>query len=208
MAYVFRSFKVFGVLSFLINNLYSQSVVDYFERGADLHYMGDYQGAYHAMTTAINLEQDNIRLKAAIYAARGTLNKDFEHYDKAIQDFTEAVNLFPYPDWFYERGWCKQVILDYEGAYHDFDTVLMVKPENAKAYAFRGTQSALMGEHKIALTDFNQAIELDNELAFAFMQRGTTYLLIGKRDKACADLQRAIDLDQSNALDAYNMYCK
>ena len=73
-----------------------------------------------------------------------------------------------------------------------FDLVIRVHPELARAYFYRGIAQYHEDEDEAALEDYNKAIELDNRFAEAFHARGLLHYRDEDQQTALADLNKAI----------------
>jgi tetratricopeptide (TPR) repeat protein len=62
---------------------------------------------------------------------------------------------------------------DYRGAVADYDRAILIDPNYAKAYSYRGfVKAGQLQDYRGGLTDLNRAIQLDPKLADAYMNRG------------------------------------
>ena len=73
-----------------------------------------------------------------------------------------------------------------------FDLVIRVHPELARAYFYRGIAQYHEDEDEAALEDYNKAIELDNRFAEAYHARGLLHYRNEDQQPALADLNKAI----------------
>ena len=73
-----------------------------------------------------------------------------------------------------------------------FDLVIRVHPELARAYFYRGIAQYHEDEDEAALEDYNKAIELDKRFAEAFHARGLLHYRNEDQQAALADLNKAI----------------
>lgn len=134
-------------------------------------------------------------------------------YEGAISRFTKALAQSNAPDQiiapadiYYYRGaayYLKAGANGFDHAITDFDEVIELQPDNAKAYYNRGTVYSRKGRHDLAIADFDKAIGLKPDLVEAYNNRGNAYHEKGQHDLAIADFDKAIGLKPDNAL-AYN----
>lgn len=68
-------------------------------------------------------------------------------------------------------------------------------PENAVAFAKRGSHYAAQEEYESALQNLNQAIKIDPEYAWPYYIRGYVYSLQEDYEEALRDLDKAVELD-------------
>lgn len=108
---------------------------------------------------------DSGRLKgdalAQRYWERGMQYAKLGHYDKAIADYTSAIDgnsklIGAYID----RAVGYARLEKYKQAYADLDAVLQLQPNNLRAYATRGTLSFLVGKYDFAAADFKRYLNL------------------------------------------------
>ncbi|MEJ2180223.1 MAG: tetratricopeptide repeat protein [Gammaproteobacteria bacterium] len=83
---------------------------------------------------------------AEIYRERGIHYADLGHYDKAVADFTNAVELNPnYVTAYINRANAFAKLEQYKAAYQDFAIAQKLSPTNKSIYAIRGSLNFLMG---------------------------------------------------------------
>ena len=67
------------------------------------------------------------------YYYRGEKNMEEEEYSKAIEDYTEALNIKKTYEYYYKRGRAKQHLEDYPGALSDYFRSLEISPDSPRA---------------------------------------------------------------------------
>lgn len=134
-------------------------------------------------------------------------------YEGAISRFTKALAQSNAPDqiidpadiYFY-RGVAYYFKAGANGIDHaitDFDEVIKLNPDNARAYYNRGTAYTKKGQYDLAIANFTKAIKLNPDNAETYSNRGTAYDEKGQHDLAIADYTEAIKLKPDLA-EAYN----
>jgi tetratricopeptide (TPR) repeat protein len=99
----------------------------YFQRGLERYRAGDTDGAIADFTAALEHDPDP-RLAAAIYLHRGAA---YDNPHDSIADYSEAIRLNPeYVQAYYNRGFVRGQLGDYEGAIADFTRVLQLQPDH------------------------------------------------------------------------------
>jgi tetratricopeptide (TPR) repeat protein/V8-like Glu-specific endopeptidase len=84
---------------------------------------------------------------------------------------------------------------NYQGALADYNQVIALNPNYAKAYNNRGIlKDEKLNDPQGALADFNRAIALNPNDAFAHNNRGLLQRKLNKQQEALADLNQAIVL--------------
>jgi tetratricopeptide (TPR) repeat protein len=149
-------------------------------------------------------------------------NEAVEHFKKAELlyrnfDYADAI---PYYDmaikadqsqakYYLQRGFCKNIIMDFEGAKEDFSAVIELAPGNGFAYVSRGSAKNKLKEYESAITDFDKAIEIDPKDMEAYNNRGFSKKKLGDKKGACADWKTSKKLGNEEAkIILKNNYCK
>ncbi|MDR0524614.1 MAG: tetratricopeptide repeat protein [Spirochaetaceae bacterium] len=127
-------------------------------------------------------------------------------YNKAIPEFTKAIQLNPNNDsYYYNRGNAYYMKKDYDKAIPDYEASLRINPNhtNAKtylAYSYdaRGNTYYVKKDYDKAIADYTQAIQI-NPNDSAYSNRGNAYY--GKKDwdKAIADYEAALRINPNHA---------
>jgi tetratricopeptide (TPR) repeat protein len=147
-------------------------------------------------TALIRSGLDTTYLLVRIYYNRGNAYRDKGQYDRAIQDYDEAIRLDPkYADAFNNRGYTYNAKGQYDRAIKDFDEAIRLNPHLVAAFVNRGYSYDFEGQRDRALQDFDVAIRLDPEDKAAVNDRGYVYAAKGQYDRAFQDYDEAIRLD-------------
>lgn len=122
---------------------------------------------------------------------RGLIYAYKKQYDKAIADYSKAIDLLPfYSELYDERGGSYAENGDYDLAIADFNKAVELNVQNVRAYFFRGCTNLLKGNHiKIspsvakvclqeAIADFTKTIELSSDNPAADMYRRQAYEIL------------------------------
>ena len=135
---------------------------------------------------------------------QGVVWANKREFDKAFEDFAEAIRLDPeFAVAYRRRGsmWALKGNLD--KAIEDITEAIRLDPNDSRAYSNRGFTWTAKGKHDKAIEDCNEAIRLDPNNASAYNNRGFARFHKGKHDKAIDDFIEAIRLNPNNA-NAYN----
>ena len=137
---------------------------------------------------------------AIVFTNRGNAYNYKGEYERAIQDFEQAIRL--------DRG-CAYAFNglgnayngkgDYDRAIRDFDQAIRLIPDYGYAFNGRGNAYNDKGEYDRAIQDFDQAIRLNPKYAYAFNGRGNAYNHKGQHDRAIQDYDEAIRLKPDHA---------
>ena len=146
------------------------------------------------LTESISLEVDS-NLKSAAYNNRGLAYDSKGDYDRALEDFSKAIELEPdYADSYNNCGVIYSRKGDYDRALEDFSKAIELEPDYANAYNNRGATYEKNGDYDRALEDCSKAIELKPDYADAYYNRGVVYYRKGDYDRALEDCSKAIEL--------------
>ena len=126
---------------------------------------------------------------------QGVENSNLNQYDKAIADYTKAIDLDPKLAMAYNnRGNAYFGLQQYDKAITDCTKAIDLDPKLAMAYYNRGNAYSGLQQFDKAITDCTKAIDLDPKLAMAYNNRGNAYSGLQQFDKAITDCTKAIDL--------------
>jgi tetratricopeptide (TPR) repeat protein len=137
----------------------------------------------------------------AAYQSRGMFAAEQGDFDRAIIDFTTAIELErPTAELLYRRGLayrgkgrCEQAITDFSGA-------LALEPGNARLFFERGTTCLMHRRFEGAVADLSRAIDSVPAWAEAYRQRGTAYYFQHDLVRALADFTVALRLEPESDL--------
>jgi tetratricopeptide (TPR) repeat protein len=128
--------------------------------------------------------------------AADAFQKGMKHYvigefDKAIEDYNEAIRLNPKcVEAYNQRALCRWFRYDLDQTVADFGNVIRIEPRAAVAYFYRACAFQSMN-YKKALSDLNQAIELSPRNVLAYQLRATLQMERNP-DGAIADLSEVL----------------
>jgi len=155
-------------------------------------------------TALIQAAQDTTQNLSVIYNNRGSANVSKREYDRAIQDYNEAIRLSPsIADNYRERGKAYYAKRDYDHAIQDFSEAIRLDPNVTSAYYNRGLAYYNKNDPDRAIQDFNEAIHRDPNDARAYNNRGNAYEVKNDHDRAIQDFNEAIHLSP-NVASTYN----
>jgi tetratricopeptide (TPR) repeat protein len=115
------------------------------------------------------------------YLGRGEAYFELKEYEKAIADYTQAIEIDPHdPTYYYIRGSLYQKFKAYQMAIADFTQAIKIDNKFAPAYYQRGVVYGLQGEFQKALTDAEKAAELyrqeGNEAEYQQVQQFISFI--------------------------------
>ena len=124
-------------------------------------------------------------------------NDDFDHYNRAIAEYTKAIELKPdYANAYNNRGNAYSNKSDYSRAIADYTKAIELKAGFTNAYYNRGTAYYRKSDYGCAIADLTKAIELKPDYADAYNNRGHAYHSKGDHARAQADFDKAKQLQK------------
>jgi len=183
---------------------------------------GDYGLDIRRFTQAIDsgeLSQENLSIA---YYNRGNAWSNKGKYNRAIADYTKAIEIDPeYADAYYNRAlaWKNKGYRYYKKAAADFKKstmanrmaiianltkIIEMTPNDPKVYYNRGIIWKKIGDYDKALADYTKAIEIDPNYTNAYNSRGHVWYAKGDYEKAIADYTQAIDINPKDPILYFN----
>ncbi|HOY31085.1 MAG TPA: tetratricopeptide repeat protein [Bacteroidales bacterium] len=139
--------------------------------------------------------------KARAINNRGFIYLQREQWDKAVSDFSKAIEIFP--GWaitYYNRAVAYEKLGLLDNAIADYTTAIKFDPKYDNAYYNRGLIYGNRGNLEQALSDFTKAIESQKYIdAKSYYNRGVTYMALGQWPKAIADFSSVSIAEWKNA---------
>jgi tetratricopeptide (TPR) repeat protein len=116
-------------------------------------------------------------------------------YEKAIQEFNEAIRLNPgLASAHYGRGEIYFQRGDYQQAIRDFTRTIGLAPDYTFAYYSRGVANERTGEIEEAILDFTHTVRLKPSYAPAYNDRARALYSLGHLREALRDSEQAISI--------------
>ena len=132
-----------------------------------------------------------------IYYNRGDCYRELGEYDKAIDEYNEAIQLRESEYLYLSRADVKRLKGDYQAAIDDFSEAIALDPMNSYAYYRRGWTKEFLEDYSEALKDYNISIELDSEYIRTYETRGKLYKYhLNEPQLAKKDFETVLSLDQ------------
>lgn len=172
----------------------SLSADDYFKRGSNLYYKGDYRSALEAFEKAIELKPDY----AETWFNKGVILHKLGRHEEELRAYERAIELKPDDAGAWNN---KGVALGKLGRHGEslraFERVVEIKPDDADSWSNKGNVLGRLGRYDEALEACSKAIEIKPDYAAAWCNRAWVYTLMKRKQEALSDLKRAIELDAS-----------
>jgi len=132
---------------------------------------------------------------AVAYNFRGNTYNMHRDYNRAIEDFNEAIKLDPnYSQAYDNRGFAYNFKHEYDRAIADHSEAIRLNPKDAVGYNDRGFAYSFKGDYSHAIEDFNYAINLKPDFAL-YNNRGAARNALGDYNRAIEDFTEAIRLN-------------
>ena len=113
------------------------------------------------LLTTIRKPFSGTRQPARAYHGRGMAYGAKGDIDKAIEDFTKAIQYEPdHAEAYYHRGNSYVIKDEFDRAIEDCDKAIQLNPDAADAYLVRGNAYSSKGEIDFAIMDYSKAIRL------------------------------------------------
>jgi lipoprotein NlpI len=134
------------------------------------------------------------------YCEQGDINLKDKKYDKAIENYTKAIEKTPSDAMAYNnRGRAYDAKGLYDQAIADYNKAIDLNPKSTSIYYNRGVTYYGKRVNGQAISDFTNAIELDQKNISAYFSRANAYDDIGLYELAVADYDKVLKLNPKNA---------
>jgi tetratricopeptide (TPR) repeat protein len=149
-------------------------------------------------TAVIRGGRDKGENLAETFNSRGVAYRMKGEHDRAIQDYSQAIKLFPkFAVAYNNRGVAYDKKGEYDRAIQDYEQSIRLKP-SPQAYFNRGNAQLGASRYATAIDDYNQAIRLQSDFGPAFDNRCWARAVLGLLKQALADCNEALRLMPNN----------
>lgn len=122
---------------------------------------------------------------AVAYNHRGTAHRSSGDKDRAIADYTAAINTDPgYAAAYNNRGWTYHATGNITRAFADYDRAIRIDPALTAAYNNRGNAFRASGRPGEALADYDRALVIEPRTARIHVNRGLALAALGRLAEA------------------------
>lgn len=145
-----------------------------------------------------------------LYYLSGIINNSREKYNKALDDFSKAIDLKPSADLYklyLGRGVSYFNLLEYEPALSDFSSSIELNDTIASAYHSRALVNYEIHDYSAAINDFLKTLDLSEGNAALYFNLGMSYYRLGDNDKACPYFHKSCTMGNTNACRMTLMEC-
>ena len=117
-----------------------------------------------------------------------------ENYVKAVESFTEYINLNPTDAKGYEkRGNSYQELRRYQEALKDYNKAIELNTKSSDIYGKRGHVYGDLGQYQNAINDYDKQIELDLSNPWPHHYKGMNYRRLGQYELAIQSWEQYIE---------------
>jgi tetratricopeptide (TPR) repeat protein len=136
-----------------------------------------------------------------VYYNRGLIYSKQGKYQRAIEDYDEAIRLDPKLGIaYFGRGNTYSKLHHYRQAIKDFSEAIRIDPNYIGAYNNRGICYGELGCQTLSIKDYSEIIRIDPKNARAYNNRGVIYDILGQKDRALTDWRKACELGDCKRL--------
>ncbi|MGL5204518.1 tetratricopeptide repeat protein [Cetobacterium sp.] len=195
-----------------------KKVIEYYEKLIKLdgkkesfYYRGmaEYQKNKKNYEEALSYCESSIELNPnspSIYILLGSIYKELNRMDDAIESCNKAINLDPKNSWFYYKK--AEYLLDKDGdeALKNYSKAILLEQNSSFYYYARGiAKDKLKYKDEDILEDYNKSLKYDSKNGFVYCLRGNIYKSKNMYFEALNDYTQAIELESSIS---YAYYCR
>jgi tetratricopeptide (TPR) repeat protein len=184
----------------------AMSPKQYWEKGTGYAENKLYIDAVQNFTQAIRTNKGEISMEdvARIFNSRGIAYQGLNDPDKAIDDFSNALELDDKnPEFSMNRANAFLVRKQYERARDDFSSAIKLTPRNAAAYAGRARANQDAGATDLALADYRKILELEPRNISAHYGMGMAYKSKHQDAKAIETFNELLKIDPRYSAASY-----
>jgi len=149
--------------------------------------------------TTVAATQPVQREDAKVHYNRGIEFFNARDWDRAISEFTHAININPsYMYAYWLRGVCYEQKKEWDQALADWTAAHRLDPNESALIENIAIYYQNTGDLERALAQYNEAIRMSPDSASAYQNRGDCYRVMGDNDRAISDCDIAIKLNPNN----------
>jgi tetratricopeptide (TPR) repeat protein len=172
-------------------NLKKDFIDAYINKALAYASISNFNEAHKILKLSLNFAHNN----PGVFYNLGIIALKQKHYDYAINNFSQAIELKPnLTNAYVNRGVAYLKTGDSEKAVQDFTQAVALNPTDPEIYYNRAFVYENLGEIEKALADYSRALAINPKFAAAYNNRGLLRLRKNMRKLGCADLEQACEL--------------
>lgn len=123
-----------------------------------------------------------------------------KQWKNAEQNLNTLIKIYPNnADFYFKRGYVREMDLRYEECISDFTKAISLKPGMHIARTNRGFAYRKLGQYEKAIIDFTSEISV-NPNAYSYEHRSLVYYLSKDYEKALIDINKSIEQAPENSI--------
>jgi len=140
-------------------------------------------------TAVIQSGGESSKQLARTFRTRGTIYFYKNDFERAIQDYSQAIKLDPqYSEAFDNRCWTRATLNQLQGALEDCNESLRLKPNFAPTMDTLGFVYLKLGQFERAIATYSAALQIDPKSVYSLYGRGMAKLKTGDTVGGQADI--------------------
>lgn len=180
-----------------------QAILDAYPRSAVAQYSvgglymreGKYAEAGEHINLAVLYEPGNYKA----WYNKGALALRQGKPDESLEALNKCLEIKEYPKALFSRALLYQGTSRPDLALTDIEKVLLVQPQNARAWYIRGDCMEQQNNLALAMDNYNKALEYEPGEPLFYIRRGLLYAKNNQADIGLGDLEKAVSLNPRNA---------
>lgn len=142
----------------------------------------------------------HVKHRALVLTDRAFQESQQQHYDRAIELASEAIELVPdLPEAYRLRAFAQMYKKNYTQVIADTSHTIALNSNDDWSFGVRGSAYHRLNKFSQAFADYSESIRLRPTNAVGFASRGVLNFETGNLDDARADLNQALKLDPNEA---------
>ncbi len=174
---------------------YPRSAVAQYSVGGLYMREGKYAEAAEHINLAVQYEPGNYKA----WYNKGALALRQGKPDESLEALNKCLEIKEYPKALFSRALLYQGTARPDLALTDIEKVLLVQPQNARAWYIRGDCMEQQNNLVMAMDNYNKALEYEPGEPLFYIRRGLLYAKNNQAEIGLRDLEKAISLSPRNA---------
>ncbi len=130
------------------------------------------------------------------YSLRGGVNMKANRLDKAIEDYTKAIEIDPnLMEYYCSRAYCYSLDNQNDLSIKDYDSAIRIAPNEFSLFLYRAQSFEDNQDFENAISDYNIAISKDPNEIEAYIGKGICLARLKKYSKAISTYNAGLKID-------------